>query len=364
MRWARRSVLLVVLPAALWFPALLIVGSGGSASHDPVAWAQASSCGNAILEPGEDCDPPGSVSCPPGSPSGAVLACNADCTCPAAPVGLDHFQCYGVKRRAFSPVPVTVEDQFGTLEQSVRRPGRLCVPSDKDGEGIIDPTDHLVSYEADTPRTARFTPRRNQTVVNQFGTLQLDVLRPSSMLVPSGKDGVAQTPPLDHFECYVIKRAKGGAKFVAQTVTVSNQFDDDVTVTLVRPFRLCAPASKNDEDPTAPQHPDHLLCYRTRSERFGDAEHTIQNQFGGRNVRVISRNEFCVPSQKNPGTTTSTTATSTTTSSTATTSTTTTSSTTIPTVPTTTTTSSTTTTTGPYGSPSRAFLAPRGSLLD
>jgi hypothetical protein len=48
---------------------------GGSASAQ-------SSCGNAFLEPPEECDPPGSITCPPGSPLGAFLPCNPDCTCP------------------------------------------------------------------------------------------------------------------------------------------------------------------------------------------------------------------------------------------------------------------------------------------
>lgn len=373
MKWARGSALLIALPAAvLALPALLVLRGGGSAPYDPVAWAQVSSCGNAILEPGEDCDPPGSLTCPSGSPSGAMLPCNADCTCPAAAAALDHFQCYALKSRAFSPVSATIEDQFGTLEETIRGPIRLCAPSGKDGEGIVDPTDHLVAYEVKPPKDPRFEPRRDQTVVNQFGTQQLDVLRPSWLLVPSGKDGVAQTPPLDHFQCYVIKRSKGGPKFVKQTVTVSNQFEDvAVEVELVRPFRLCAPASKNGEDPTAPDHPDHLLCYKTKSPHFGDAEHTIDNQFDQRDVKLISRNELCVPSQKNPGTTTtttsstSTTSISTTTSSTVTTTTVTTTTSTTATAPTTTSTTTTsTTTTTLYGSPARAFLEPSGSLLD
>ena len=42
-------------------------------------------CGNGVIEAGEQCDPPGSISCPAGSPAGAFLACGASCTCPAAP---------------------------------------------------------------------------------------------------------------------------------------------------------------------------------------------------------------------------------------------------------------------------------------
>ena len=40
-------------------------------------------CGNGVLEPGEDCDPPGGLGCPdPNSPGGAFLECQARCLCP------------------------------------------------------------------------------------------------------------------------------------------------------------------------------------------------------------------------------------------------------------------------------------------
>ena len=38
-------------------------------------------CGNDTLEPGEDCDPPGSITCPPGSPAGAFFGCSVACRC-------------------------------------------------------------------------------------------------------------------------------------------------------------------------------------------------------------------------------------------------------------------------------------------
>jgi hypothetical protein len=105
-------------------------------SDGQLAWAQvaASSCGNAIVEPGEQCDPPGSITCPAGSPASAFLPCSATCTCPATV--LDHFQCYEVKPAFFSQVTVTVQDQFGTLHETLRYPHRLCAPASKNGEGI------------------------------------------------------------------------------------------------------------------------------------------------------------------------------------------------------------------------------------
>jgi len=352
--------LLVLTPIAAVAALLLHSFSGSTfAPGDPVAWAQVSSCGNALLEPGEDCDPPGSLSCPPGSPTGS-FPCSSTCTCPPVTPVLDHFQCYATKRRKFPNQGVTVVDQFGTLEETVRRPEQLCVPTDKDGEGITDETDHLTNHAL---RRIDFTKRLNQTVVDQFGTLVLDVSRPSGLLVPTGKDGVTQQPPLDHFQCYHVKRSRGGPKFVKQTVSISNQIET-TTVTLLEPHRLCAPADKNDEDPSAPSHPNHLLCYRTSGGRFGEETHSITSQFGTRDVLLIQRQDLCVPALKNPGpSTTSTTAVTTSSSTSSTTSSSTTSSTVASTSTSSTTTSSTTTTTV-YGSPSRAFLSASRSLLD
>jgi len=43
----------------------------------------APTCGNGTVDPGEDCDPVGSLTCPdPSSPSGALVACEAGCVCP------------------------------------------------------------------------------------------------------------------------------------------------------------------------------------------------------------------------------------------------------------------------------------------
>jgi len=181
---------------------------------------------------------------------------------------------------------------------TLRYPHRLCAPADKNGEGIVDPVPHLTGYE--TLRTP-FVRQLNQSIANQFGTIVLDLTRRDVLMVPTAKSLVGPASPLplptvDHFQCYRTKRAKGQPRFVKLNPTVADQFES-VPITLVKPYRLCVPANKNGEDPTAPTHPGVLLCYRSKSSvRFGTLDAHILNQFGPDNVTLIHRRELCVPS--------------------------------------------------------------------
>src|SRR5262245_26288202 len=67
----------------------------------------------------------------------------------------------------------------------------------------------------------------------------------------------------DHFTCYKTKTTSGTAKFQAVAVTLTDGFRASAATALT-PRLLCAPASKNGEDPTAPAHPDHLTDYRVK----------------------------------------------------------------------------------------------------
>jgi len=97
----------------------------------------------------------------------------------ALPV-VDHYQCYSVRGDRRRVAGVTVEDQFGTGVTDVKKPLRLCVPVDKDGEGILDNAARLMCYQI------KPGPRVNQTVFidNQFGAASLNVRRARELCVP------------------------------------------------------------------------------------------------------------------------------------------------------------------------------------
>src|SRR6185503_14848721 len=58
----------------------------------------------------------------------------------------NHFKCYRIRTDRFQQRNVTLVDQFVTSTATVLRPDRLCNPADKNGEGIDDPTAHLMCY--------------------------------------------------------------------------------------------------------------------------------------------------------------------------------------------------------------------------
>ena len=97
------------------------------------------------------------------------------------------YQCYEVHQGQQNATPATLDDLFGTGTISVRRAKRICTPADKNDEnpGALAQIDHLRAYEIN--QTERFTPVKNLSVTNQFGTMLLNIARPDFILVPTSK---------------------------------------------------------------------------------------------------------------------------------------------------------------------------------
>jgi hypothetical protein len=273
----------------------------------------------------------------------ALIPWLAPAAVPAEAAVADHYKCYA--SRQISPVfqrrNVTLVDAFESTIETVKRPFRTCNPVNKAGEGIEDPTAHLQCYRT---RRAPGTPvfvQRFVTVDNQFGTQRLFVGRSIGLCNPAEKDGVASSLDVNHYKCYGAQVAPGEPRFLQRFVSLADQFETKQTV-VKRPKMFCNPVDKNGEGILDPSLV--LACYGIRQDRgqvpFSRRTVQIEDQFspGGSPVTVrASRGSLlCVPSTVLPEPT--------------------------PTpVPTATPTPEPS---PPYGSASRAFLAPSASLFD
>jgi len=246
----------------------------------------------------------------------------------------DHYLCYAARKarppRGQAAFPrfeprsgVSVVDALSSALPAdqhlvdLKKSTTLCVPANKNGEGILDTETHLEGYKAKQTRTRPSQPRfekRTLHVENQLGRFEMrlktahDLLVPSGAVEGSGGAGALGTSDVTHFRCYKARAARRprGAPGPAPTprsISVSDTFGERL-FDLRKPTRVCLPANKNDEDPDAPNAPGSLLCYsaklaRTspRQARFESRLASTHNQFGDEVLKLAKELEFCVPSR-------------------------------------------------------------------
>jgi hypothetical protein len=88
----------------------------------------------------------------------------------------------GAKTRADD---LPVRDQFGELTEDVKRPFRLCVAADKNGEGILHGSEALMCYAIKPARRPRFTGRAPLFIHDQFASRTIGIKRPTELCVPA-----------------------------------------------------------------------------------------------------------------------------------------------------------------------------------
>jgi len=241
-------------------------------------------------------------------------------TAKATPV-LDHFTCYkaGATKGSVkflgvaNPPGVSLVDQFGSSTVVVKNPKFLCAPTDKNGEDPTAPThpEHLKMYQIKNPLKPVLPT--DIMVVDQFNPtgLFVNAKKTSHLLVPSVKSLTGPTPiptpgafVTDHFQCYKISISTNTPKFVPVLgVSLGDQFGT-MTVDVKKPAFLCNPVDKNGEDPTAPNHSDHLLCYKAKqvdTVKFVKLVGVfVNNQFGSETLDVKKPALLCVPAITTP----------------------------------------------------------------
>jgi len=135
--------------------------------------------------------------------------------------------------------------------------------------------------------------------VCRFRPVRMFVMAGLTALVAVSGTGSAwaQLTALNHFMCYEVKKAP----FETVNVDVENPFGP-TSIDVKKPKRLCNPANKNGEDPTAPTDDEHFVGYRTRQTepRRVDLQRglTVTNQFGTFLVDAKKPDLWMVPSAK------------------------------------------------------------------
>jgi hypothetical protein len=215
-------------------------------------------------------------------------------------------------------VQVSLTDQFDAAGIfTVKKPVSLCLPAEKTFNDIVedinDPDTHLKGYKI-KPQTPH-VPQTNIKVVNQFGQLFVDTIKPDRLLAPTAKelDHPVDAPDndahgVDHYKCYKVKVTKGTAKFPKGIqATVVDQFNQPKLYNVKKPTRLCTPVEKSRLPNGVPEpikdDAAHLMCYQAKPAK-GQPKHVkvtgihVNNQFGLEQLDTIKEEELCVPSEK------------------------------------------------------------------
>jgi len=236
----------------------------------------------------------------------------------------DHYFGYQVTQKTipkFSPLQITLGDQFETGIYDVLKPIKMYNPAKKNGAAVHDEVTHLKAYKI----RGDHNPVQDIVLTNQFEQLVVNTNKAIRLLVPTAKSHDGPTDPLidtpvDHFKCYklqVIDRFPLDVSKKRVRVFDTN-FKEKSIVRIVGDPLLCNPVAKFDpitgQQLSEIKNPDlHLTCYKVKP-RPNDEEHDrikfdTNNQFGPEFLKTklhdertasgkIFRHELCVPTMK------------------------------------------------------------------
>jgi cysteine-rich repeat protein len=107
----------------------------------------------------------------------------------------------------------------------------------------------------------------------------------------------------ERFKCYKGQTQKDTAKFVAQSLTVADQFESGM-LSATKPNRFCNPAAVGLGETV--DDAAHLECYKIKDEAdpaFSGVSIAIQNEFGAATLAVGKAAGLCLPTAVGAGTT-------------------------------------------------------------
>ena len=96
-----------------------------------------------------------------------------------------------------------------------------------------------------------------------------------------------------HFRCYIVSQQTPEP---ANTVTLSDQFIPEATLSVDEPLQFCAPTSKNGLEILKPE--EHLTMYGAAQELTPHLTVSTEDQFGPRTLEAVGARVLLVPTQK------------------------------------------------------------------
>ncbi|UCD22172.1 MAG: hypothetical protein JSW22_00590 [Chloroflexota bacterium] len=160
------------------------------------------------------------------------------------------------------------------------------------------PPDHYKFYEVDY-ETAPYIGQEVE-LVDQFGTFNAtvgDALLFGNPVEKTYNDTLA--PIADdtrHYTLYQLEYGEGEPMVSSWKVTINNQFQDDVELTVWGPVALAVPTQKEDHE--APECLNHFLIYEVTETEFPEFSVHLKDQFTEEDVVVYGPTGFANPVQK------------------------------------------------------------------
>jgi hypothetical protein len=221
----------------------------------------------------------------------------------------DHYKFYFAEWEAEPPatlpVDVKLKDQFGTFDATVGDVWSFGNPVEKvhatATSPINDANRHYTLYHLDYDEG--WMPSSFQvTINNQFqDDVQLTVQGPVALAVPTQKEDQAMSDCIDHLLLYTVLHPVEYVPAVIGEVDLYDQFHDELGVEVYEPMFFANPVEKTIVDtsevtPTVTD--DHYVFYPFMEETFEKSGLPITNQFGDQVLDIGNPALLAVPSQK------------------------------------------------------------------
>ncbi|MCC6766538.1 MAG: hypothetical protein IT293_17895 [Deltaproteobacteria bacterium] len=187
-----------------------------------------------------------------------------------------------------------VADAFGCYHEEMLTSG--SANPGNDFGNWSDGLGHFQCYEIHRPAF----DRAGVSLVDALGPSIVTIKRAKRICAPADKNGEDPTAPLDpeHFTYYTLKQTTPFTK--VKGVTVDNQFGS-YGMALTKPDRLLVPTAKSLTDPAAPltRPVDHYKCYKVAGAKTKVPGLVVTDQFGTIVVDVKQPLHLCLPAVKN-----------------------------------------------------------------